>query len=57
MANPTWPAGLPQYVEAARFAGVVHDGFIETEMEAGPPRRVATGVGGAAGTLDRKSGV
>ena len=51
MSNPQWPSGLPQNVEVSGYQGKLPKGFIETEMEAGPPRRDRKSRGGEAETI------
>jgi hypothetical protein len=38
MPNPTWPAGLPQYVMQQGFSEKLPDMLLETQMEAGPAK-------------------
>lgn len=38
MANPTWPATLPQYVQEGGYQETLQDQTIETQMESGPAK-------------------
>lgn len=39
MANASWPASLPSYVLEQGYSEQIADQFIETQMEAGSPKR------------------
>lgn len=54
MVNPTWPASLPDHLEAGSYRESPPDLTIRTNMEVGPPavrRRSTAGVRPIQGTL------
>lgn len=38
MANPTWPASLPQYVQEGGYQETLQDQTVESNMETGPAK-------------------
>jgi hypothetical protein len=46
MANPTWPAGLPQFVDEEGYGEDFEQAAIESPMDIGPPKIRRRQIGG-----------